>query len=247
MSKVIDFVSKDQSRVALTGFLLDTKNNVIVATDSYKLVVQEFDFKNNIELPFVPKYEGQEPQKDNIVLPSKVYDLLKLFKDNETFNIKRTQEQIEFTFDNITIVSRLFSGKFPDYEKLIPDNSNFNYCFKINAKEVVNILDEANKLLDNKDNLPIKIQLDTNQNKVLFSMVSREIGDYNSEVKVEVLKTKIDETENKPLIFAVSPDYLKICLKNITDPTLKIVAELKPIVIQETDDFKVLLMPIRIS
>jgi DNA polymerase-3 subunit beta len=248
IGKVIDFVSKDQNRVILTGILLDTKNNKIAAMDSYKLAQADFDFKNSLELPFIPNYEGQEPQKDNIVLPSRVYELLKMFKE-ENFNIKRTKDQIDFTLNNITIISRLFSGKFPDYERLIPDDNSFNYEFKINADKTVSILDEAVKLLnvDTKNNMiPIKIRHEE-ENGLKFSIDNKEVGQYESIIDIEVIKTV--QEDHEPLQFAVNPEYLKICLKNLTTPMLKIIEPLKPLVIEEEEnkDLKIVLMPIRIS
>jgi len=344
ISKVIDFASKDQSRVILTGLLLDTKNNVVVATDSYKLATQSFDFKEDMEEKLEIKEENPfktfnvycgnyrsfviladnekqakerfckdqpsgfmenditeivlrekaEPELKKIILPSRIYELLKMIKGSE-FNIAidKDNSQISFEFDNVTVVSRLLSGKFPDYEKLIPEEQNFNYCFKINSEQVIGVLDEANKLLNlnAKDPIPIKIAVENNNFK--FSAKVREVGNYESTLEIENLKEapketffivldkdnneikkfetndeaedfcatnpdieqelyplKVIEKEielSEPLTFAVNPDYLKICLKNLIEPILSIVEPLKPMVLQETDDFKVLLMPIRIS
>lgn len=291
LSKVIDFTSKDKSRVILTGILFDTANNCIVATDSYKMAVQKFDFgkdleekieeglktfvidfsyrsftvgakdENEAKQRFFKDYASQgwsekdivsiglqsekyEPEPKKIVLPSEVYELLKLLKAFDfDVAVDRDNSQIEFTVGNYTIISRLLYGKYPDYEKLIP--VNFNYVFRLDSQKIISILDEADKLLNvAKDNIPVKIRHEKEHELKFFCNI-REVGEYESFVDMEVIK--MVQEEHEPLLFAVNPGFFKLCLKNFEHPVLQIAGELKPMLLQEDEDFKAVLMPIRIS
>jgi DNA polymerase-3 subunit beta len=100
-------------RYYLNGLLLlvDGSELRAVATDGHRLAYASMSIGENISLP-----------KQELILPRKtVLELNRLLADNEDpVQIEMTLNQIRFQFGNITLVSKLIDGKFPDYERVVP-------------------------------------------------------------------------------------------------------------------------------
>lgn len=100
-------------RYYLNGLLLlvDGAELRAVATDGHRLAYACMEIGNEVSLP-----------RQELILPRKtVLELNRLLSDNdEPLVIETTANQIRFQFGNISLVSKLIDGKFPDYERVIP-------------------------------------------------------------------------------------------------------------------------------
>ncbi|MBM3705599.1 MAG: DNA polymerase III subunit beta [Actinobacteria bacterium] len=232
ISKVQKSCSVDESRVILTGILLDiTKDSVkFVATDSYRLAVanKKTDF-------------GGEPLK--VVVPSRVLDTItKSDSAAEEIGINIEENQISFFISEekgfeTTVVSRLLSGKFPDYENLIP--SQFTHSIMIKKESMLDVIKRISSI--SQDNIPVKLELD--KGRITVSMNIREVGS-----AVEDFEVVYGE---ESLQIAFNPDFLIDGLNIIDEEKFifNIVEPLKPVMIkpEKNEDLIYLLMPIRIS
>lgn len=229
LDKVIRFASHEESRVILTGILFDTVNNTMVGTDSYRLGTSFYCFGRDI---------------GKLVISSKILEILKAIQKKlkaDKFDIIAEENQIAFIVKSdditITLISRLLSGKFPEYENLIP--GDFKYQYKINSEAVIKVLDKALKLIP-KD-IPIKFNFNTVKADIFANV--KEVGDYEDEIKVKSIKK--DEEE---LFIAFNPDFLKDGIKEFdTEFDFYANGTLDPVLLQNTDDFKYLIMPVRIN
>jgi DNA polymerase-3 subunit beta len=61
-----------------------------------------------------------------VILPRKtVLELVKLLDDvDDAVTLHVLANQVRFTFANIELVSKVVDGKFPDYNRVIPDGSS---------------------------------------------------------------------------------------------------------------------------
>jgi DNA polymerase-3 subunit beta len=104
-------------RYYLNGLLLlvDGSELRAVATDGHRLAYASIALDDNVSLPRL-----------DLILPRKtVLELNRLLADSDDpVRIEMTSNQIRFQFGNITLVSKLIDGKFPDYERVIPANLN---------------------------------------------------------------------------------------------------------------------------
>ncbi|HEX7561148.1 MAG TPA: DNA polymerase III subunit beta, partial [Candidatus Humimicrobiaceae bacterium] len=232
ISKVQKSSSTDESRAALTGILIDLSKNFmkLVATDSYRLALAS----SSVD------FDG-DPIK--VIVPSKVLDNITKsdFSDGD-IDINIEENQISFVLDSdkefkTLIISRLLSGKFPDYEKLIPQSFVHSIVIDKNTMhEVVNRISSISQ-----DNIPIK--LDFESGRIVVSMNIREVGSSSEDFPVSYGEENIQ--------IAFDPDFLKEGLSVIEDDkiTFNIVEPLKPVMIKslKNEDILYLLMPIRIS
>lgn len=230
--KVQKSSSTDESRIILTGILIDISKGSIklVSTDSYRLSLVEDK----------TSYEN-DPAK--VVVPARVLDtLLKSDLTDGEVEVNIEENQISFVLiedNNIStaIISRLLSGKFPDYDKLIPTTFNHNI---IMSKEL--LLEVVKRISSiSQDNIPIK--LDIEKGKVTVSMNIREVGSSSEDFEVAYGEEKIQ--------MAFNPDFLIDGLNIIESDKIifSIVEPLKPVLIrpEKVENLLYLLMPIRIS
>lgn len=118
IAKTIFATSNDEARPQMTGVLCEQTDNHItfVGTDSHKLVrYRRTDFSNDTPISFI--------------LPKKPLNLLRniLVTYNEDIDILMDYnvKNVEFSFENYSIVCRLIEGKYPNYEAAIPkENPN---------------------------------------------------------------------------------------------------------------------------
>ena len=110
--KQVEFAMAQQDiRYYLNGLLFEVTGNKlnIVGTDGHRLSFTSTELQQN--------YEKQE-----IILPRKtVIELIKLLDDSEEdVQIEMSANQVNFSFANIKLISKIIDGKFPDYNRVIP-------------------------------------------------------------------------------------------------------------------------------
>jgi DNA polymerase-3 subunit beta len=102
-------------RYYLNGLLLliDGGELRAVATDGHRLAYASMALGENVSLP-----------KQELILPRKtVLELNRLLVDSEDpVRIDVMPNQIRFQFANVVLVSKLIDGKFPDYERVVPES-----------------------------------------------------------------------------------------------------------------------------
>jgi DNA polymerase-3 subunit beta len=103
-------MSRDETRYVLNGalFLFKGKKLTIVTTDGKRLSL----VKKDVEKDGLNKA---------IIVPSKtIYELNRILGDDGDARIIFSENQVKFDLKNITIISRLIEGDFPNYEQVVP-------------------------------------------------------------------------------------------------------------------------------
>lgn len=156
ISKVLFATANDDLRPALSGVYFD--NGFIVATDAHKLVKVE----TNINADFI--------------LPKKASQQLKnLLPKDTNVALQYNQTNALFSFDNITIITRLVDGKYPNYNAVIP-KENLNRL-SINRQEFISVLKRMEVFANKQTN---QIRLDLSEFEAL---ISSEDTDYRNKAK----------------------------------------------------------------
>ncbi len=121
LSQVIFSVSNSETRIELSGVLLNFKKDelVLAATDSYRLAERKIAVSTNAEA------------EKKIIVPAKtlqevvrILSNLKIDTAGEgerEIEIYVSDNQILFVIDSIELISRLIEGQYPDYEQIIPE------------------------------------------------------------------------------------------------------------------------------
>ena len=116
LSQVTFAASIDETRPVLTGilFLFKKKKLILVATDGFRLSQKTIEIKG-IDKEF------------SVILPkTALSELSRLTSEEETirFSFRKEDNQVVFGINQTILSSRVLEGTFPDFEKIIPKQSN---------------------------------------------------------------------------------------------------------------------------
>lgn len=108
--------STNISRPILTGIVFDFSENklTLASTDSYRLAEHEVDLGVPVENSsrfIIPARTAQELSK---ILAS---------TNKDSFGVLVAKGQVRFEVDEIVLMSRLIEGSYPDYKKILPEQS----------------------------------------------------------------------------------------------------------------------------
>jgi len=227
LKKVIRATSKDETRPIFTGVLLKTKENLLnlIATDSYRLAAWEVKGLEDIK------------KEMEIIIPARALEeLIKIvnIKSVSEIKISLAGNQIMFSLDNISLISRLIEGQFPDYKKLLPQK----YEIELNLERQT-LADAIKRIsLLTQGNHPLKIDL--NQDQINIFAETQEIGQAKESLWVDYQGREIQTSFN--------PQYLLDGLNSTSEEMIKfkLIDALKPGLI-EAPHFQYLIMPVRIN
>ena len=108
-------MAQQDIRYYLNGVLLvvDGNNLKLIATDGHRLAYTS------------AKLDKEYPKRE-VILPRKtVNELVKLLADTEDQIIfEMAENQVKITFSDTVLTSKVIDGKFPDYERVVPNYTN---------------------------------------------------------------------------------------------------------------------------
>jgi DNA polymerase III subunit beta len=114
--------SKEETRSILMGVLFEARGNTLtlVATDTHRLAWKQAGLGEEVANPVTA------------IVPAKpLAELERVLKDTaeETVHIRFGPSQVQFETSDVTLVSRVLDGQFPNYEKVIPRNAERKITF----------------------------------------------------------------------------------------------------------------------
>lgn len=220
-----------EARIVLTSVNFKFYGNKleITATDSFRLARKILEYEDNFD-------------SKKINIPSRsLEELNKILEDgHEDVELYTVDKTAIFKYRNVTFVTRLVEGVYPDTTSLFPKDQMLT--IKFNKSELLAAVDRAS-LFTGVDNLSI-VKLNLNANKsVEISSNSTEIG----KVVEEIYPLEVSEQMNFQIAF--STKYLSDALKSFENQTIliKFTGEIKPAVIvgEKDQNLVQLLLPVR--
>ena len=108
--------SVDETRAMLTGVLViwNGKELKLVATDTYRMAIA------------TSAVEGEVEQEVRVIVPARaMHELQRLLDGGEEAQVRVSigENQVQFDFDHLRLVSRLIEGQFPNFERVVPENN----------------------------------------------------------------------------------------------------------------------------
>ncbi len=169
--KQVEFAMAQQDiRYYLNGLLFEVSANRlnIVGTDGHRLSITSTELKQNYE-------------KQDVILPRKtVIELIKLLDDSEEdVNIEISSSQVNFSFGNIKLISKVIDGKFPDYNRVIP--TGHQNTFTTDRVGVLLAMQRAS-ILSNEKYRGIRMVLSNNNLKLISTNSDQEEAEEELEV-----------------------------------------------------------------
>ena len=226
-------VATQESRLVLTGVHFNFSPDQIkaVGTDSHRLSERTISLEN-----------GPQTETDLIIPGKSLQELSRIIGEgNPEVKVCPGESQVLFEIGNILFYSRLLEGSYPDTDRLLPTESFTSVQFELS--ELSSALDRASLVTHAGRNNVVKLSLDTENQKVVLSGESAEIGNVEEEVSFKNLSG-----ENLELSF--NPDYLRDALRaSITDSiVMKFTQPLRPFTVvpdKEDINFVQLITPVR--
>ncbi|MGH9030293.1 MAG: DNA polymerase III subunit beta [Acidimicrobiales bacterium] len=237
LKQVVRAASDDDARPLLTGVLVAAEGDGVrlVATDSYRLALR--DVQGTGPLP-----HGAE----QILVPARALgEVQRLLagsgsKDESSGTVGFSMGELDATFSvpGIRLTTRLLDGKFPDYRQLIPPR--YPNMLRVGKESVLDALRRV-RLLVRDNTTPVRLSL--RPSTVELSVVSQEIGQASEDVDADY--------EGEELVVAFNPTYLIEGIEAVSgdEVLLETVDATKPATVRapEHDDYRYLLMPVRVS
>jgi DNA polymerase-3 subunit beta len=184
-ARVRHAVSNEETRYYLNGVYLhaDTADQVLrtVATDGHRMARAQTDLPQEAE------------NMPGIIVPRKTVDeLVKLLDDFVgDVSISISQHKVKFSVGKVVLTSKLIDGKFPDYDKVIPEGND--KALELNTKELTKSIDLVTSVSPDKTKA---VKFDITSDKVTLSSSSEMLGmatgkqdiaaNYNSEENMSI-------------------------------------------------------------
>ena len=179
-------ISNEETRYYLNGiFFHKTQKNSIdilraVATDGHRLA--QYD---------IPLPQGAEDMTGLIIPKKTILELRRVLDDaNGDIKISLNDNKIKFSFNDLTIISKVIDGTFPDYTKVIPKNNN--KVFATNSNELKSAIDRVSAVSISEEIKSKAIKLLIESNKLLLSVESLSKGSANEEVDINYNEEKVE-------------------------------------------------------
>ena len=207
-------VATQESRLVLTGVHFNFSPDQIKAVGTDSHRLSE----RTISLE-----NGPQTETDLIIPGKSLQELSRIIGEgNPEVKVCPGESQVLFEIGNILFYSRLLEGSYPDTDRLLPTESSTSVQFEL---------------------AELSSALDTENQKVVLSGESAEIGNVEEEVSFKNLSG-----ENLELSF--NPDYLRDALRaSITDSiVMKFTQPLRPFTVvpdKEDINFVQLITPVR--
>ena len=221
-------MAQQDIRYYLNGMLLvvDGDKLMAVATDGHRLAFSSM------------KIEGSFPRQEVIVPRKTILELQRLLEDiDDLVKIDIAGTQAKFTFGQVELVSKLVEGKFPDFQRVIP-KTHQNH-FLIGREELQRSLQRAAILTSDKFK-GVRWVIGPGQLKILSTNADQE--EAQEELEIAYQGDTIDIGFNVTYLLDVlgnlKVDNVQIALGDATSSAL--------ITVPENDDFKYVVMPMRI-
>jgi DNA polymerase III subunit beta len=233
--KSIFAVSTDETRYVLNGVFFQAEGGKLrmVATDGHRLAFIQ------------KKLEGKADEKCSVIIPTKtlnelskvISDVGKGKEDEVIVEITATDNQIKFVAGGVEIVSRLIEGQFPNYEQVIPKESDKK--LEASTADLAAATRRVAILTSEKSN---SIRYQVKGNKLTISSKTPDMGEAKEEMDVAY---KGDE-----ISIAYNAKYVLDVLKNVgTDAVLiELTQPLSPGILRPKgdSDYLCVIMPMRV-
>ena len=183
-------IPKDAENLVLNGMYINGKGKEVhfVGTDGHRLAL------------YKPPVEDFELK---LLIPKKSLKVLKkLIGDIEELSLKASESFAFISGADWNLAVRLLEGEYPDYEAVIPSETNYNAL--VSTEEFINALKRVSQLIEGKVK-PVRITLGDNLIKLEVS--DPEFGEGEDEVEAEYMGEPITVEFNAKYLIEALDNY----------------------------------------
>jgi DNA polymerase-3 subunit beta len=190
---VLFATSIDETRPVLTGVLLIFKEGklVLVATDGFRLSQKKMGIRGIKEL-------------QKIIIPKTVLaELGRLATDEERikYSLRKEDNQVVFEISDTVLSSRIIEGEFPDFEKIIPKDSEIKV--NLDREELLRAVKLASVFARDSANV---VKVAVKKDSVVLSAESSQAGTQKTQVDAKI-ESSLTKTLNTKEGFGIAFNY----------------------------------------
>jgi len=221
-------MAQQDIRYYLNGLLLVTKGSdlIVVATDGHRLA-------------YASESVADTATAIDVILPRKtILELSRQLSDNDDpLEITLTPTQARFNFGSIELVSKLIDGKFPDYERVIPQHHG--KIIHLNRDQLLHSLLRA-AILTNEKFRGVRLLLNPGSLKIISSNAEQEEAQEEIEIGYggDALDIGFNVTYLLDVLNNLATEAIELRLADANSSAL--------FHIPDNDRFKYVVMPMRI-
>ena len=232
LKQVVRAASTDDARGVLTGVLVTSVDGVLrlVATDSYRLAIRDIA-------------ASVLPDGSRFVVPARALnELQRLLGGAETVSIDITDNDATFTIGSTRLVTRLISGTFADYQRLIPPSPPNTLLVSRDA--LIESIRRVKLVARDPIGTPLKVRMSTDG--VTLRMVSQDSGEAVENIEADLKGNEIEMSFNNELL-AAGIDACPTDIVSIETSEPGKLAVIRPVIDGDSKkaNYTYLLMPLR--
>jgi DNA polymerase III subunit beta len=222
--------SRDDMRPVLTGvfFTAAGREMTMVATDSYRLAVK----RTELETDLTGEIESNIPARA-------LRELARILASEqaEEAAISLLPNQAVFEAGTVSLTTRLIEGQFPNFRQLLPES--YEHDVRLPRPDFLDVTRRVSQLAQR--NAPLRLSFEPGQ--LTVAAETPDVGDAKETMEAAF--------EGEPLEIGFNPDFLKEGIESVEGEQvlLRLISPLRPGLLQpvEGDDFRYLVMPIRLN
>jgi DNA polymerase III subunit beta len=233
INKVGFAITTDEGRYQLSGALtiLHKRDVTMVATDGHRLAMA----RGRLE-------KAAAESKVEMILPRKVLMELTRIGEGETeIQFGQKENQAFFKIGKTILSANLLSGRFPDYEQVLPEGND--KLIKIDSAPFSDVIRRVALLAGERSRA---IKLAVSKGTLEVSSNNPEVGEASETVDVEYNGPEMEVGFNSKYLLdffqAYGPGQVILALKDETTQGL-----LRPVGLEGGKDYRYVVMPMRIS
>lgn len=216
LKKITPAIDNNNPKFELNGALIDISSDAIsiVSTDTRRLALVNIDNNSSEELSLII------PKKAIIEMQKLFFSAIEIYYDNTHLIIKS---------DQYTFFTKLINGKFPDFTRIIPKETNYNLSIPKGL-----MIDAIKQITTISNDLKITFE----NSVIIFESLSED----NIEAKTQV---EFNTPFSEPFVLAINSKYILDFLSQINTNEFNIgINESNLPFVVSSEDFKTIIMPI---
>ncbi len=182
--KVMTCAALSETRQELTGVLFGFEKNglTLAATDSFRLAEAVIPFPKEGPGNGYQKFVAKNP---SVIVPARTLAevVRSITPESGKTKVFVGESQIFFEVDDVTFVSRLIDGKYPEYKQVIP--KDFSAGVFVKKEELLRAARVASIFSDAKSR-EVKFKMKSGESKLKVESQSVETGENITEVKAQL-------------------------------------------------------------
>jgi DNA polymerase-3 subunit beta len=222
--------SRDDMRPVLTGVFVTAagKEMTMVATDSYRLAVKRTELESELGGEIEANIPARALRELGRILAS---------EGAEQATIWLLPNQAVFKAGTILLTTRLIEGQFPNFRQLLPES--YEHDVRLPRPDFLDVTRRISQLAQR--NAPLRLSFESGE--LTVAAETPDVGDARETMPVSF--------EGEAMEIGFNPEFLREGIESIAgeEVLLRLISPLRPGLLQpvEGDDFKYLVMPIRLN